>query len=202
MNSAHLAAAEVCRRKSFSAETSPHGNPKRLAPRFLRERGGEFSALRLPSDPISGLRTSRCCVRRRDVAANSPSCKCLKVLGSVLCLIRNPDPTVLFPPISFASSIKPMTKPNRCSRPKKNSSIPLSRSMSTGFRGPNQKPEFATTIASKLVAARSIPDVTSLYQDLLGQRMQRCVEDSNHVFADAQKLLRTGSRLAQSGNGG
>jgi len=74
--------------------------------------------------------------------------------------------------------------------------------MSTGFRGPNQKPEFATTIASKLVAARSIPDVTSLYQDWLGERMQRCVEDSNHVFADAQKLLRTGSRLAQSGNGG
>ena len=62
--------------------------------------------------------------------------------------------------------------------------------------------EFATTIANKLVTARSVSDVTSLYQDWLSQRMQRCVEDGNHVFADVQKLLRTRSRLAQSGNGG
>lgn len=62
--------------------------------------------------------------------------------------------------------------------------------------------EFATAIANKPVAARSMPDVTSLCQDWLAQRMQRCVEDGNHVFADVPKLLRTGSRQAQSGNGG
>jgi Phasin protein len=59
--------------------------------------------------------------------------------------------------------------------------------------------EFATTIARKLVSARSVPDVTGVYQDWFGQRMQRCVEDSNHVFADIQNLMRTGTRLIQNG---
>jgi Phasin protein len=59
--------------------------------------------------------------------------------------------------------------------------------------------EFATTIANKLVSARSVPDVTNVYQDWFGQRMQRCVEDSSHVFADIQKLMRTGTRLVQNG---
>jgi hypothetical protein len=53
----------------------------------------------------------------------------------------------------------------------------------------------------KLVSARSVPDVTSVYQDWFGQCMQRCVEDSNHVFADIQKLMRTGTRLVQNGKG-
>lgn len=61
--------------------------------------------------------------------------------------------------------------------------------------------EFASTIANKLVSARSVPDVTSVYQDWFGQCMQRCVEDSNHVFADIQKLMRTGTRLVQNGKG-
>jgi Phasin protein len=59
--------------------------------------------------------------------------------------------------------------------------------------------ELFTTIANKLVSARSVPDVTSVYQDWFGQRVQRCVEDSNHVFADIQKLMRTGTRLVQNG---
>jgi hypothetical protein len=33
------------------------------------------------------------------------------------------------------------------------------------------------------------------------ERMQRCVEDINHAFSDVQKFMRTGTRLAQSGNG-
>jgi hypothetical protein len=61
--------------------------------------------------------------------------------------------------------------------------------------------EFATGMANKLAAIRSMPDMTTVYQDWFGQRMQRCVEDSNHVLADVQKLIRTGSRLAQKGNG-
>ena len=56
-------------------------------------------------------------------------------------------------------------------------------------------------MANKLAAARSMPDMTTIYQDWFGQRMQRCLEDSNHVIADGQKLMRTGGRLAQNGNG-
>ena len=61
--------------------------------------------------------------------------------------------------------------------------------------------EYAAGMASKLATTRSMPDMTNLYQDWFGQRMQRCVEDSNHLVADVQKLIRTGTRLAQNGTG-
>lgn len=64
---------------------------------------------------------------------------------------------------------------------------------------PKSEAEFAAAMANKLAAARSMPDMTTVYQDWFGQRMQRCVEDSNHVIADVQKLIQTGSRLAQNG---
>ena len=69
------------------------------------------------------------------------------------------------------------------------------------FARAKSEAEFAAAMANKLAAARSMPDMTTVYQDWFGQRMQRCVEDSNHVIADVQKLMRTGSRLAQNGNG-
>jgi len=69
------------------------------------------------------------------------------------------------------------------------------------FARAKSEAELATVMADKLAAARSMPDMTIAYQDWLGQRMQRCVEDSNHVLADVQKLIQTGSRLAQNGNG-
>ncbi len=61
--------------------------------------------------------------------------------------------------------------------------------------------ELATAMANKLAAIRSMPDMAALYQDWFGQRMQRCVEDGNHAIADVQKLVRTGTRLAQNGHG-
>jgi hypothetical protein len=68
------------------------------------------------------------------------------------------------------------------------------------FARAKSETEFATAMANKLAAVRSMPDMTNIYQDWFGQRMQRCVEDSNHVIADVQKLIWTGSRLA-NGNG-
>jgi len=61
--------------------------------------------------------------------------------------------------------------------------------------------QFASMMANKLISARSMPDVTSVYQDWCGRCMQRCVEDSNHVVADIQKLMRTGTRVVQNGKG-
>jgi phage anti-repressor protein len=62
--------------------------------------------------------------------------------------------------------------------------------------------EFATAMANKLVSARSMPDMTSAYQDWLSQRMKRYVEDSNHVFGDVQKFFETGARMVNARNGG
>jgi Phasin protein len=70
------------------------------------------------------------------------------------------------------------------------------------FARAKSEAELVTTVANKLASARSMPDLTSVYQDWLGQRMQRYVEDSNHVFDDVQKLLQSGTRVAHNGRGG
>jgi len=69
------------------------------------------------------------------------------------------------------------------------------------FARAKSEAEFASVTANKFAAARSMPGMTTLYQDWFGERMQRCVEDINHAFSDVQKFMRTGTRLAQSGNG-
>lgn len=69
------------------------------------------------------------------------------------------------------------------------------------FARAKSEAELATIVANQLVSARSMPDFTSVYQDWLGQRMQRYVEDSNHIFDDVQKLFQSGTRLAHNGQG-
>ena len=69
------------------------------------------------------------------------------------------------------------------------------------FARAKSEAEFATAMANKLAASRSMPDMSTLYQDWFGQCMQRCIEDGNHVIADVQKLFRTGTRMAQDGKG-
>jgi hypothetical protein len=60
------------------------------------------------------------------------------------------------------------------------------------FARAKSEAELVTSVANKLASARSVPDLNSVCQDWLGQRMQRYVEDSNHVFDDVQKLSRAG----------
>jgi uncharacterized membrane protein YfhO len=70
------------------------------------------------------------------------------------------------------------------------------------FARAKSEAQLVTSVANKLASARSMPDLTSVYQDWLGQRMQRYVEDSNHVFDDVQKLFQSGTRAVQNGRGG
>jgi hypothetical protein len=70
------------------------------------------------------------------------------------------------------------------------------------FARAKSEAEFATTMANKLASAWSMPDMTSVYQDWLNQRMQRYVEDSNHVLGDVQKFFQTSAQMARTGNGG
>ena len=69
------------------------------------------------------------------------------------------------------------------------------------FARAKSEAEFANAMADKLAAARSMPDMTIVYQDWFGQRVQRYVEDSNHILADVQKPMQTGTHLAQNGKG-
>ena len=45
-------------------------------------------------------------------------------------------------------------------------------------------------------------DLTSAYQDWFSQRMRKFADDSNHVFVDVQKLIRTSVRFVQNGHSG
>lgn len=69
------------------------------------------------------------------------------------------------------------------------------------FARAKSEAELAATMAGKLAAARSMPDVSDVYREWLGRRMQRYVEDSNHVLEDVQKFIETSSRLMQNGRG-
>jgi len=52
--------------------------------------------------------------------------------------------------------------------------------------------------ANKLVSARSVPDMTSVYQDWFGQSMQRCVEDTNPYLLISRNSCGL-DRLVQNG---
>jgi hypothetical protein len=70
------------------------------------------------------------------------------------------------------------------------------------FARAKSETELASALAGKLASARSVPDATDVYRDWLSRRMQRYVDDTNHVFLDVQKFIETGTRLMQNGGSG
>lgn len=64
----------------------------------------------------------------------------------------------------------------------------------------------ASEFASKLSAARSIPDAMIVCQEWTARRFELMAEDGKHLVADAQKLVNAGARLMSNGwlhgNGG
>ena len=57
----------------------------------------------------------------------------------------------------------------------------------------------ASELASKLTAARSIPDTMTACQEWSNRRFEMMAEDGKHAFADAQKFMETGARLLSNG---
>jgi len=68
------------------------------------------------------------------------------------------------------------------------------------FARARSEAELTTELTSKLASARSMPDVISVYQDWLSQRMQRHVQDSNHVLVKVQNFIWMGARCLQNGH--
>ena len=54
----------------------------------------------------------------------------------------------------------------------------------------------ASEFSTKLTAARSIPEVATVYQKWATRRMEMAAEDAKRLFADSQKLHRDGSAFA------
>lgn len=54
-------------------------------------------------------------------------------------------------------------------------------------------------LASKLTAARSIPDAMTACQNWTNRRLEMMAEDGRHVLADSQKFMEVGTRLVFDG---
>ena len=57
----------------------------------------------------------------------------------------------------------------------------------------------STEFASKMTAARSIPDVAALLLEWNKRHMEMANVDAKHVLADAQKIMKVGARLLPGG---
>lgn len=59
--------------------------------------------------------------------------------------------------------------------------------------------KLASELASKLTAARSMPEVASAYQEWAQRHMEMVTEDAKRIFADSQKMAEAGARLLANG---
>ena len=57
----------------------------------------------------------------------------------------------------------------------------------------------ASEFASKLTAARSIPEAMTACQEWTSRRFEMMAEDGKHLLADTQKFMETGARLLSNG---
>jgi hypothetical protein len=58
----------------------------------------------------------------------------------------------------------------------------------------------ASEFATKLTAARSIPDAMIACRDWASRRFKLMAEDVEHVLDDTQKFMQTGARLLSNGS--
>ncbi len=52
--------------------------------------------------------------------------------------------------------------------------------------------ELVTELANKLVAARSVPEVATAYQDWMLKRMEMLAEDGHRLLSSSQRLMKAG----------
>jgi hypothetical protein len=57
----------------------------------------------------------------------------------------------------------------------------------------------ASEFASKFTRVHSIPDAIVVCQEWTARHFEMAVEDGKHALADAQKIMKTGSRLLSDG---
>ena len=53
----------------------------------------------------------------------------------------------------------------------------------------------ASEFATKLTAARSIPETATVYRELASRRLEIAAEDAKRLLADSQKFMETGAHL-------
>ncbi|MFI5025067.1 MAG: hypothetical protein ACHQRJ_25890 [Alphaproteobacteria bacterium] len=58
-----------------------------------------------------------------------------------------------------------------------------------------KRAKLASEFATKLTAARSVPETAAAFQDWLSQRMDLAADDAQHMLTDTHKFMDTGKRL-------
>ena len=57
----------------------------------------------------------------------------------------------------------------------------------------------ASELATKLTAARSVPEIATAYQEWAARHMEKAAEDAKRIFIDAQKLAESGAQFLSKG---
>lgn len=57
----------------------------------------------------------------------------------------------------------------------------------------------ASELATKLTAARSVPEVATAYQEWATRHIEKAAEDAKRIFTDAQKLAESGTQFLSKG---
>jgi hypothetical protein len=60
----------------------------------------------------------------------------------------------------------------------------------------------ASDCANKVMAARSMPEAMTAYQEWANRQLEMRAEDAKHFFADGQKFVEASTRLMSSGFSG
>jgi hypothetical protein len=75
----------------------------------------------------------------------------------------------------------------------------LQQSNKQWFERMQSEANLASEFASKLASAPSVPEAMTTYQECCRRRLEMMAEDGKHLFADAQKVMETGTRLLSNG---
>jgi Phasin protein len=59
--------------------------------------------------------------------------------------------------------------------------------------------DLASELATKLTAAKTLPDAAKAYQEWMSRRMETLTKDSQKFFADSQKFVGSMSRFLSNG---
>jgi hypothetical protein len=66
----------------------------------------------------------------------------------------------------------------------------------------NEEAELASNLSKKMTTAKSIPDATAAYQELISQQMELMTQQAKIIFENTQEFTKTCMHVASGGEAG
>ena len=70
------------------------------------------------------------------------------------------------------------------------------------FLNENEEAELASNLSKKMTTAKSIPDATAAYQELIGQQMELMTQQAKIIFENTQEITKTCMQVVSGGKAG